>query len=454
MTKISNTQIVDLINQSGHNKVKFAVADIDGVLRGKIIHKDKFLSILDGSVGFCDVIFGWDSSDVCYNNTTFTGWHTGYPDVEVKLDLNTLRYIPWENGIPFFIADLSESKTGSLICPRSLLKRVIDKGTQMGYSAMFSLEYEWFNFLEDANELAKRGYRNPQPITLGMFGYSLLRPSKYKDYYNQIFDDLEKFNVKLEGMHTETGPGVYEAAIKYDRTLEAADKAILFKQSVKEIAAQYGIIASFMAKWNHDLPGCGGHIHQSLWNLTENKNLFYNASDPNGMSEVYKHYLAGQLHCLPYILPLFAPNVNSYKRLVEGAWAPTTQTWGVDNRTAAFRVIGNSETSTRLETRVAGADINSYLAISASLAAGLYGIQHALPLQKQATVGNAYQLEPKGELPLNLWEATQKMKNSPLAKELFGDEFVAHFCATREWEWNQFNRKVTDWELSRYFEII
>src|SRR5258705_763128 len=186
-------------------------------------------------------------------------------------------------------------------------------------------------------------------------------------------------------MRTETGPGTYEAAIVYADILEAADRAVLFKTAVKEIAYRHGILASFMAKINENLPGCGGHVHQSLWDKTGKKNLFFDEKDKMKMSDLAKNYLAGQLYCLPHILPMFAPTINSYKRLVEGAWAPTTLTWGMDNRTVALRVLAGSAKSCRLETRVIGSDVNPYLAMAASLASRLYGIKNNLKLKQPAT---------------------------------------------------------------------
>jgi glutamine synthetase len=236
--------------------------------------------------------------------------------------------------------------------------------------------------------------------------------------------------------------------------LAAADKAVLFKTAVKEIANKHGIMATFMAKWNENLPGCSGHIHQSLWSKDQSKNLFYSADDEYNMSDLHKHYLAGQLYCLPQILPMYAPTINSYKRLVEGAWAPTTVTWGVDNRTTALRVIHTSEKYTRLETRIPGSDTNPYLAMAAALASGLYGIKNKLPLNIPATTGNGYEDKRNGNLSSNLFEAATIMKNSALAKELFGEAFVDHFTNTRFWEWRQYGKAVTDWELKRYFEII
>jgi glutamine synthetase len=437
-------------------KVKLAIADVDGILRGKVIAFDKFKAIASTGFGFCDVVFGWDSADQAYDNGVFTGWHTGYPDAMAVVDISTMRRVPWEGGLPFFLADFK----GEGICPRSLLKRVIAQAKEAGYSAYFSQEFEWFNFkaptVAGAPPSAGGGwsFADLRPMTHGMFGYSILRASQGSDFFHDLFDSLRRFEVPLEGLHTETGPGVYEAAILYAEVLEAADRAVLFKTAVKEIAYRHGILPTFMAKLSPDLPGCSGHVHQSLWTADGSRNLFFGADSPTRMSPLMESYMAGQLHCLPYILPMVAPTVNSYKRLVEGAWAPTTLTWGVDNRTVALRALPGGDKSTRLETRVVGSDTNPYLAMAACLAAGLYGIRNGLRLEIPPTRGNGYADKSHGALPGNLWEATQMMKESPIAVELFGKDFTDHFIRTREWEWRQFGHAVTDWELRRYFEII
>jgi glutamine synthetase len=448
-------EVIDYLKNRNTSKIKFAFADIDGVLRGKIISIKKFLEGLDSGYGFCDVVFGWDSNDELYDKSDITGWHTGFPDKLCRIDVDTFRTIPWQDDIPMFIADFSDQNGNDLYtCPRTLLKRVIADCTSLGFYTEFAQEFEWFNFRETPDSLHEKEFTKLQPLTPGMFGYSILRPSLNSDFNNDLFNSLKKFDIGLEGLHTETGPGVYEAAIEHDEALRAADKAVLLKTAVKEIAYTHGIMATFMAKWNADLPGCSGHIHQSLWNKDRTENLFYDPSDPDSMSELMKQYLAGQLYCLPLILPMYAPTVNSYKRLVEGAWAPTTLTWGIENRTTALRVINTSSKYTRLEMRVPGSDTNPYLAVAASLASGLYGIKNKLQLETPSTTGSAYQNQGHANLPTNLFESAMAMKSSPVAKELFGEAFVDHFTATRFWEWKQFSRQVTDWELKRYFEII
>ena len=452
---MDSQELKGYLQQHNIDKIKFAFADIDGVLRGKIISKQKLLDTIDSGIGFCDVVFGWDSNDQAYDNVALTGWHSGYPDRQVRIDLSTMRNIPWQDNIPFFIADFSNATGNDLpSCSRSLLKRITKQCAEMGYQASFAQEFEWFNFKETPQSLQQKQFTKPEPLTPGMFGYSILRTSMQDSFYYDLFNLLTKFDIPIEGIHTETGPGVYEAAIAHDETLKAADKAVLFKTAVKEIAYKHGIMASFMAKWNEALPGCSGHIHQSLWSKDKTQNLFYDAAESNNMSSLMKHYIAGQLYCMPHITAMYAPTINSYKRLVEGAWAPTTITWGIDNRTTALRVLHPSEKYTRLETRVPGSDSNPYLAIAAALASGLYGIKHQLTLDIPATTGNGYTNKANGVLPSNLFEAATQMQQSAIAKELFGDTFVEHFTQTRLWEWRQFGKHVTDWELKRYFEII
>lgn len=446
--------IQDLLARHNITKIKVGGFDIDGVLRGKYISPEKFASAAEGGFGFCDVIFGWDSADQLYDNVLVTGWHTGYPDAFAKIDLSTFRVIPWEPGVALFILDFYDSARKPLsVSPRQLLQRVASKAEGMGFHPTVSTEYEYFLFREDSHSVRDKNYRDMRPLSPGMFGYSVLRTGALSDLAQGIIDAMRAFDVELEGLHTETGPGVYEAAIKYDAVRRAADKAALFKTGIKQIAARNGLIATFMAKWNAGLPGCGGHLHQSLWDSDNKRNLFYDANSADGMSTLMEHYIAGQLQLMPELTALMCPTVNSYKRLVPGVWAPTNATWGIDNRTVALRaVLGPSPSTVRVEYRLAGADINPYVAIAAGLAAGLYGIEHELELP-EPIVANAYEGKAR-PLPCSLEEATALLKQSQAAKELLDAEFVDHFVRTREWEVRQYQRAVTDWELQRYFEII
>jgi glutamine synthetase len=429
-----------------HNirRVKLGAVDIDCTLRGKYVSLDKFWSAAESGTAFCDVIFGWDIADLLYDNAKVTGWHTGFPDATARIDPETFRPIPWEPGTAFFLLDFVNI---AAIAPRQVLQRVLEKAA--GYKAFFSAEYEFFFFRETPHSLREKNYRHLTPLSPGAFGYSVLRASEHSALALQLFDQLPEFRIPIEGFHTETGPGVYEAAISVDEALAAADKAALFKTAVKEIAAQHGVIPTFMAKWNPDLPGSSGHLHQSLWDSGKQKNLF--ADSAGGMSMLMQRYIAGLVANLPELAAVFCPTVNSYKRTVPGAWAPINATWGVDNRTTAIRAIPGGAKSTRVELRVTGADINPYLAIAASLAAGLDGIERELPLPP-ATV-SAYSTEAT-TLPRSLQDAIARFRQSELARRWLGEEFVAHYAGTREWECRQFEKAVTDWELARYFESI
>lgn len=447
------TDIVAEIERSGAGKVKLAISDMDGVLRGKYIHRDKFLSAAEEGFGFCDVVFGWDCGDVCYDNTAFTGWHTGYPDAQARIDLSTHRRIPWEDGVDFFLCDFEDGKGQPLpICPRQVLKRTIERLRATGYEAKVGFEYEWFNFRETPQSLAEKQFANIDPITPGMFGYSVLRSGLNHAYFRALMDQLEAFGTPLEGLHTETGPGTYEAALGVSDALEAADRAALFKSAVKQIAYAHGFVASFMARWNASLPGCGGHIHHSLVDAKTGQPCFFDPARPKETPPALRHFLAGQMHALPELLALYAPVVNSYKRLVEGYWAPTSVTWGHDNRTVCYRVLTGSAKSARIECRVPGADANPYLALAALLASGLYGLENKLEPPEPVS-GSGYS-HPGPKLSKNLGEAAQRIAKSELARKLLGEEFVDHFAQTRLWEWRQFERALTDWELKRYFELI
>ena len=326
-------------------KVKVAVSDIDGVLRGKYLHRDKFLGAAEpypaGGFGFCDVVLGWDMMDVTYDNTTATGWQHGFPDALARIDLDTARHVPWDSDVPFFLGEfVNADGTAHAQCPRQTLKRVLKRAQKLGFTVMTGMEFEWFNFLETPQSWAAKKGVGPEVLTPGMFGYSLLRMNQNRAFFNAIMDEMQAFGVPIEGLHTETGPGVYEAAIGFSEALEQADRAILFKTGTKEIGARFGIMPSFMAKPHQQKPGCSGHIHQSL---SDGKhNLFFDAKAPRKMSKLFESYLAGQVACMMEFAPLLWPTINSYKRLVDGYWAPVKPTWGMDNRTASFRVIATS----------------------------------------------------------------------------------------------------------------
>jgi len=443
-------------------QVKLAFIDIDGVARGKFISLDKFESIASSTSGFCDCVLGWDINDQLYDNVKFTGWHTGFPDAKYRVDLTTERRLVDENNTPLYLIDfipdeIDKENSFHPICPRSLLKRVLKKAESMGYGLNLAFEYEFFIFKETPHTVREKNYQNLTPLTPGNFGYSIIRNSVESDLFHEFMNYCEDMGFPLEGLHCETGPGVWEGALHYGKALQAADNAALFKTLTKSFFQKRGLMATFMAKWSMDNPGQSGHVHQSIFDINSKKNLFYDAGGQFNMSQLMEHYLAGQQDYLKPFLPMCAPVINSYTRLVKGAWAPTTSTWGVENRTTALRVIPGDTKSQRIEFRLGSADANPYLVASAIVGAGLKGIEKKLTCSKPIT-GNAYDQEEglpeKFQLPGNLKDATHGFAKSKEAKELFGTEFVEHYSKTREWEVREYEKSVTDWQMQRYFEII
>ena len=441
-----------IVEQRSLDHLKVGVFDLDGILRGKYMSREKFLSALEGDFGFCDVVLGWDSRDQLYDNVTITGWHTGYPDAPVRLLPASCRELPWEEGTLFFLGEFAPPTEA--VCPRGVLRRVLERMAEAGFSCRAGFEYEFFLFRETPQTVRDKRFRNLTPMAPDHFGYSLLRSAVHSEFYNLLLDSCRTMDMALEGLHEETGPGVLEAAIAVSDGIAAADKAALFKAFTKVLAQRAGMMATFMAKWSPDWPGQSGHIHLSLGDESGGA-VFHDPGAPHGMSQTMRHFLGGQQRLMPELLALLAPTVNSYRRLIPGFWAPTEASWGIDNRTCALRVVPGSAKSQRIECRVSAADANPYLALAAALAAGLWGVAEQVE-PEAAVVGNAYdQGFPKRlALPATLWEAAQRLKASTIARELFGDPFVDHFAATREWEEREFRKHISDWELERYFEII
>jgi len=438
------------LSERGVRRIKLGGTDIDGILRGKYISLEKFAGTAASGLGFCDVLFGWDIGDVLYDNVKFTGWHTGYPDAHATIDLDTLRMIPWEPGTAFFLLDFFHKDGRPLVLsPREVLRGVLARAEAMGFKVRLAGEYEFFMFRETPESLREKGFRNLTRLSPGMFGYSVLRASQNSALVLDLMEQMNAFGIPLEGFHTETGPGVYEAAVAVDTGMPAADKAVLFKTAAKEIAARHGVIPTFMAKWNADLPGSSGHIHQSLVRIEDGENVFFGDGRPSGLM---MNYLGGMTAFLPEVMSMIAPTINSYKRTVPGTWAPVNATWGEDNRTTAVRSIPGSAKSTRIELRLSAADMNPYLAMAASVAAGLEGVERKL--DPGASTTNAYTATGCAPLPGDLGSATAALRNSAMARKWFTDEFVEHYACTRDWEVRQYQKAVTDWELARYFESI
>jgi glutamine synthetase len=476
----SELTVADLPKILEHDtKVKVAGCDIDGVLRGKLMTKKKFLSIAEKGFGFCSVIFGWDMHDQTYfKELKISNKENGYRDLIAVPDLSSYRRIPWEDDVPFFLVsffDPTDLKPISA-CPRGLLRTALANIEKAGYGAMAGAEYEFYQFRApdsssqdpaDRNSSSTATFLRDNPahtlpsLTEGMFGYSLTRPVHNQAYYYGIFSACEAFRCGIEGWHTESGPGVFEAALEFGPIADMADHAALFKYVVKSLGSKHGITPCFMAKPRQGLPGNSGHMHVSLVSATDpSKNLFARDTvDPNPpypdiahLSNLGRHFLAGLIDGLPDIMPLLAPTINSYKRLVENFWAPVTVSWGLEHRAASIRLIAPptaSPKATRFEVRVAGADANPYLVLAAILALGWRGVEKKMeigvpPLGKGEDVGG--QADQGVRLAKSLKEATGVMvRKGSVAREVFGDEFVEHFGGTREHEVRLWEEAVTDW---------
>ena len=446
-------QVLALMDQRGTAHVKVGVFDIDGILRGKYMSRAKFASALEKGFGFCDVVLGWDSMDQLYDNGTHTGWHTGYPDASVRLLPDTCRELPLEGDTLFVLGEFSNKD--EVVCPRACLRRVLQHAEDMGFAVKSGFEYEFFVFEETPHSVHAKGYRDMRPLAPGMHGYSTIRNSVYAEVYQGLLDLGEAMDFPIEGLHEETGPGVLEAAITVDDALSAADKAALFKTFTKIYAQTRGLMATFMARWSTDWAGSSGHIHMSLVRASDGAAVFHDPQAEHGMSQIQRQFIGGLQRYMPEMAAMYAPTVNSYRRLVPGFWAPTDASFGIDNRTCALRLVPGGASSQRIEYRVAGADSNPYLALAAALASGLRGIEEDIEPEGPVQ-GNAYEQKfPKRlALPRSLDEAARRLAASKLAQQAFGDAFVEHFAATRDFETREFAKSVTDWELARYFEII
>ncbi|WWC65352.1 uncharacterized protein I303_107970 [Kwoniella dejecticola CBS 10117] len=461
------------------NKVKVAGVDVDGVLRGKIMSKDKFLSSVKGDgFGFCSTIYGWDIHDLAYTKELLVAnWSNGYRDLWATIDLSTYRRLKWEKNIPFFLCSFIVPETNKplIVDPRSLLRTVLDEGVgkELGFEAMAGAEFEYFQFKENAQSLADKKFHDLKPLTPGMHGYSLLRPTLNQDYFHDLYDMALDFGIEVEGHHTETGPGVFETALAYTDAARMADNACLFKLVAKSVGMKYDIMPTFMAKPWGDLPGCSGHIHVSLRDKN-GRNIFAVSEeeeksggrkdaeydDVKYLSQEAEWFLAGLLEGMPDVLPMFCPTINSYKRLQGGQamWAPDTASYGYDSRAASVRILsgpGVKGYATRFEVRVPGADMNPYYALSAIFALGFRGIKNKTTLPYGPLNSPGVTRDTVKHLPTSLEGAVDAfMAKDSTAREVLGDYFVDHYGGTRVHELEVWKKAVTDWEVARYFELV
>lgn len=443
------------VNDNNVTTVRVGAVDLDGLWRGKHVPAGHFLdSVATNGTKFCSILFGWDMQDLPIDGLDYTGWQTGFPDVTLVPDLSTLRLIPWAAGTASVICDVY-SGDGDLLplAPRTLLKRAVDRAHAAGFVPVVGYELEFYLLKGTPDELAAGHYSILSPLTRGNHTYNLHGNATAETVLASIRHHLTGYGIEIEGSNSEHGPGQFEVNLRHCNALGAADNAVLLKHTVKEVAAQHGLTASFIAKLSADWAGSSGHCHQSLRTLDAGL-AFANADDPSRLSELGESYLAGVLELAADLTLVYLPTINSYKRIQGSLWAGSSATWGYDNRTVGVRAFPSAGASARIENRIAGADANPYLVVAASLAAGLHGIEKGLR-PPPPLVGNGYeQAAANSRLPSSLSAAIETFAASGTARAIFGDVFVDHFVATRRWEVQQFQSATTDWEIARYLERI
>ncbi|HEV7235687.1 MAG TPA: glutamine synthetase family protein [Ktedonobacteraceae bacterium] len=444
--------------------VKIGAADIEGVYRGKRVSAQHFLNSFDDGFAQCDVLYGWDIAENVLPNLKVSNWERGFADIVMRPDLSTFAMVPWEENVASCICDLwTEHGEPVTVAPRFVLNNLIERARSMGFEPLAASELEFRFFRENQVSIREKDFGpNLTPLNPGMNCYAISQASADDQLLGRIARMMRDHGVEIEGYNREHGPGMYEMNIRYSGALTAGDRTMLFKTGVKEICHQMGLTASFMAKWNDLEDGSSGHSHLSLWDSNKERNLFWEEEAEGHMSATMRQFLAGLLNKLPEFMALYAPVINSYKRYVEGTWAPLNTTWGMDNRTCSVRIINNGRRAIRVENRVPGADANFYLVFAAMLASGLYGIENQLELPARLD-GNAYDAATvtaaieRGQikaLARNLTAATDLLEGSEVAREYLGPDFVEHFVATRRWEVKEYEKAVTNWDRRRYLELI
>jgi glutamine synthetase len=427
------------------------VIDMQGRLMGKRFHAQHFLDSGHKETHGCDYLLAVDMDMTPVQGYKSTNWATGYGDYVHKPDLTTLRRIPWLPGTAMVTCDFLDHHTHELVphAPRSVLKRQIARAEALGFTPMMASELEFFLFEQGYNQLFDAGYRGMTPLSRYNIDYSILGTSKEEGVMRAIRNGLFGAGIPVENSKGEAEAGQEEINVRYSDALNTCDMHAIVKNGVKEIAHQHGLAATFMAKWSHRHAGSSSHIHQSLW--SGGKNAFHDSKGTHGMSDVMRHYLAGQLTHAGEITAFLAPYVNSYKRFCVGMFAPTKAVWSTDNRTAGFRVCGADTKAVRVECRIGGADLNPYLACAALLAAGLNGIERKLELESEAS-GDMYSARRVREIPKALRDAAGLLNRSKMLRAAMGDDVVDHYVHAAEFEVSEMDRVVTDHEVARGFE--
>jgi glutamine synthetase len=436
------------VDNGSVDTVVLALVDLQGRLQGKRLDARYFVNeLMEHGTEGCNYLLAVDIEMNTVDGYAISSWDRGYGDLVMAPDFATMRRIPWHPGSVMVLAD-AQWLDGSPVVesPRQILQRQIDRLAERGWRAFVGTELELICFNDSYEQAFSQRYNDLTPANQYNADYSVLGTSRVEPLLRAIRLGMRDSGMQVESAKGECNLGQHEIAFRYDEALRTCDNHVIYKNGAKEIAAQQGSSLTFMAKFN-EREGNSCHIHLSL--RDDDDTPVYAGDRPNGVSEVFEHFLAGQLAGLRELSVFFAPNINSYKRFQAGSFAPTAVAWGLDNRTCALRVIGHGE-SLRFENRVPGGDVNPYLAVAAMIAAGLYGIEHELPLP-DAFPGNAYVSDAE-RVPTTLQEATDLLAGSRLARESLGDAVVDHYLNTARVELAAFNGAVTDWERIRGFE--
>ena len=445
-------QLKDLVERGSIDTVLVAGVDMWGRLMGKRFHAAFFVQSGWKETHCCDYLLTVDQDMNTVQGYKSSSWMTGYGDYVQKPDLTTLRLIPWLPGTALVLADLLDHHTHQEVphSPRAILKKQVARARAMGFEAMMATELEFYLFENSYENLRDGGLKALHPVSAYNEDYHIFQTTKEEDVMRAVRNGLFGAGIPIENTKGEADAGQEEVNYRYSDALDTADNHVLVKNGVKEIAWTKGKSVTFMAKYDTKKAGSSSHIHQSLWSL-DGAASFQDEADHLGMSDLMKHYMAGQLHHARDITAFLAPYVNSYKRFTMGLFAPTKAVWSADNRTAGFRVCGEHTKAVRVECRIPGSDVNPYLACAALLAAGLDGIEKKLVLEPEMR-GDMYQTAGIREIPRTLRDAATLMHGSAMLRAAFGDDVVEHYHHACQWEISETDRVVTDFELQRGFE--
>jgi len=447
--------INDLTGEIEAGRIDTVIAcfpDMFGRLVGKRFQAQFFVDEAHRETHACDYLLADDIDMEPVPGYRVANWGKGYGDLVMKPDLSTLRRTPWLAGTALVLCDVLDHHGEALAhSPRAILRRQVDRLAARGLSAMTASELEFYLFDETYREISDRDFRNPRTAGTYIEDYHIFQTTKEEPVLRAMRNGLEGAGIPVENSKGEWGPGQEELNIRYTDALQMADRHVIMKNAMKEIAHAHGRAITFMAKWNYDLAGSSCHVHCSLADVETGKSAFHDPSAPMGMSKTMRHFMAGQLAHAREITYFLAPYINSYKRFQAATFAPTRAVWSRDNRTAGFRLCGEGTKSIRCECRIGGADLNPYLAFAALIAAGLDGIERERELEADYA-GDAYAGTDLREIPKSLREAKELLRDSTLLRSAFGDDVIDHYVHTAEWEQSEYDRRVTDWERRRGFE--